>query len=47
MPADQVIKGTTARAATSDEVKVLRKEACDFKEAVSGRALELRLLKKA
>ncbi|WP_448954772.1 hypothetical protein [Labrys neptuniae] len=41
VPADQVIKGTTARAATSDEVKVLRKE------AVSGQALELRLLKKA
>jgi hypothetical protein len=32
-----------ARAATSDEVKVLRKEARDLKEVVAEQALELRL----
>ena len=37
----------TARAATSDEVKVLRKEARDLKEVVAEQALELRLLKKS
>jgi transposase len=37
----------TARAATSDEVKVLRKEARDLKEVVAEQALELRILKKA
>jgi transposase len=41
------LAGDTARAATSDEVKVLRKEARDFKEVVAEQALELRLLKKS
>jgi transposase len=40
------LAGDTARAATSDEVKVLRKEARDLKEVVAEQALELRLLKK-
>ena len=39
--------GDTARAATSDEVKALRKEARDLKEVVAEQALELRLLKKS
>jgi transposase len=39
--------GDTARAATSDEVKTLRKEARDLKEVVAEQALELRLLKKS
>ena len=39
--------GDTARAATSDEVKVLRKEARDLKEVVAEQALELRILKKS
>jgi transposase len=37
----------TGRAATSDEVKVLRKEARDLKEVVAEQALELGILKKA
>jgi Transposase. len=41
------LAGDTARAATSDEVKVLRKEARDLKEVVAEQALELRILKKA
>jgi transposase len=41
------LAGDTARAATSDEVKVLRREARDLKEVVAEQALELRLLKKA
>src|SRR6476620_1059173 len=41
------LAGDTARAATSDEVKVLRKEARDFKEVVAEQALEQRLLKKS
>ena len=41
------LAGDTARAATSDEVKALRKEARDLKEVVAEQALELRLLKKA
>ncbi|WP_097136854.1 IS3 family transposase [Rhizobium subbaraonis] len=40
------LAGDTARAATSDEVKVLRKEARDLKEVVAEQALELRILKK-
>ena len=40
------IAGDTARAATSDEVKVLRQEARTLKEVVAEQALELRLLKK-
>jgi transposase len=41
------LTGDTARAATTDEVKVLRKEARDLKEVVAEQALELRLLKKS
>ena len=41
------LAGDTARAATSDEVKVLRKEARDLKEVVAEQALELRLFKKS
>jgi hypothetical protein len=37
----------TARAATTDEVKQLRREAQDLKEVVAEQALELRLLKKS
>lgn len=37
------LAGDTARAATSDEVKVLRKEARDLKEVVAEQALELRM----
>jgi transposase len=40
------LAGDTARAATTDEVKQLRREAQDLKEVVAGQALELRLLKK-
>src|SRR5215213_6182743 len=39
--------GDTARAATSDEVKDLRREAGALKEVVAEQALELRLLKKS
>ena len=41
------LAGDTARAATSSEVKVLRREASDLKEVVAEQALELRLLKKS
>jgi len=41
------LAGDTARAATSDEVKVLRRETHDLKEVVAEQALELRLLKKS
>ena len=41
------LAGDTARAATSTEVKDLRREARDLKEVVAEQALELRLLKKA
>jgi transposase len=41
------LAGDTARSATSDEVKVLRKEARDLKEVVAEQALELRILKKS
>jgi transposase len=40
------LAGDTARSATSDEVKVLRRESRDLKEVVAEQALELRLLKK-
>jgi len=40
------LAGDTARAATTDEVKVLRREARELKEVVAEQALELRLLKK-
>jgi transposase len=41
------LAGDTARAATTDEVKRLRRETRDLKEVVAEQALELRLLKKA
>ena len=37
----------STRAATTDEVKHLRREPQDLKEVVAEQALELRLLKKA
>src|SRR4051794_6237886 len=40
------LAGDTARAATTDEVKVLRHEARTLKEVVAEQALELRLMKK-
>lgn len=43
----QRLAGDTARAATSDEVKDLRKEARDLKEVVAEQTLEMRLLKKS
>jgi len=41
------LAGDTARAATTDEVKDLRREARDLKEVVAEQTLELRLRKKA
>ena len=41
------LAGDTARAATSEEVKGLRREAQELKEVVAEQALELRLLKKS
>ena len=41
------LAGDTARAATTDEVKDLRREAHDLKEVVAEQTLELRLLKKS
>jgi transposase len=41
------LAGDTARAATTDEVKDLRREAGALKEVVAEQALELRLLKKS
>ena len=41
------LAGDTERAATSPEVKELRREARDLKEVVAEQALELRLLKKS
>jgi transposase len=41
------LAGDTARAATGEEVKELRREARDLKEVVAEQALELRLLKKS
>ena len=41
------LAGDTARAATSTEVKDLRRESRDLKEGVAEQALELRLLKKS
>jgi len=40
------LAGDTARAATTDEVKYLRREARDLKEVVAEQTLELRILKK-
>ena len=41
------LAGDTARAASSGEVKTLRREAHELKEVVAEQALELRLLKKS
>src|SRR6185369_7664865 len=41
------LAGDTARAATTDEVKMLRQEARALKEVVAEQALELRLVKKS
>ena len=41
------LAGDTARAATTDEVKDLRREARDLKEVVAEQTLDLRLLKKS
>ncbi len=41
------LAGDTARAATTNEVKDLRREAQQLKEVVAEQALELRLLKKS
>ena len=41
------LAGDTARAATTDEVRELRREAQELKEVVAEQALELRLLKKS
>jgi len=41
------LAGDTARAANTDEVKYLRREARDLKEVVAEQTLELRLLKKS
>jgi transposase len=41
------LAGDTARAATTDEVKDLRKEATALKEVVADQALEIRLFKKS
>ena len=41
------LAGDTARAATSDEVKDLKRQARELKEVVAEQALELRLLKKS
>jgi len=41
------LAGDTARAASSGEVKDLRREARELKEVVAEQALELRLLKKS
>ena len=41
------LAGDTARAATSDEVKDLRRQAQELKEVFAEQALELRLLKKS
>ena len=41
------LAGDTARAATTDEVKGLRRESTALKEVVADQALEIRLLKKS
>jgi transposase len=41
------LAGDTARSATSEEVKDLRRESRELKEVVTELALELRLLKKS
>ena len=46
-PPKKRLAGDTARAATSDEVKDLRREATALKEVVADLTLENRLLKKS
>ena len=46
-PARSVWQAIRARAANTDEVKELRREAKDLKEVVAEQTLELRLLKKS
>ena len=41
------LAGDTARAASTDEVKSLRRESRELKEVVAEQTLELRLLKKS
>ena len=41
------LTGDTARSATTNEVKDLRRESSDLKELVAEQALEIRILKKA
>jgi len=41
------LAGDTARSATTDEVKELRRESRDLKEVVAEQTLELRILKKS
>ena len=41
------LAGDTARAASTDEVKNLRRESRELKEVVAAQTLELRLLKKS
>lgn len=41
------LAGDTARSATSNEVKDLRRESGDLKELVAEQALEIRILKKS
>lgn len=41
------LAGDTARAATTDEVKGLRRESNNLKELVAEQALEIRILKKS
>ena len=45
-PGKRRLAGDTARAANTDEVKELRREAKDLREVVAEQTLELRLLKK-
>ena len=40
------LAGDTARSATTNEVKELRRESSDLKELVAEEALEIRILKK-
>ena len=47
MEAGKRLAGDTIRAATTEEVKDLRREARDLKEVVAEQTLELRLLKKS
>ncbi len=44
---EEALSGNTAREASTNEVKVLRREARDLKEVVAELTLENRLLKKS